>query len=461
MKTFKFKIVSLLAVSTWLVSCASTSDTQEDAETAVATAIDTPPAVWASLADSSEVPTKWLESFNDPVMLGLIEEGKANNFDLQASAANRDNAVLLAEQAGVALKPNVGLSVGGGGAGTAASGQSNGALNAGVEVSWELDVWGRIRDGVSAAEASLKAAQTDYVFAQYSLSANIAKAYFLVIEAKQQTAITNSNLELLTETLRIVNVQADNNAASAQDVALAVANLAVAQDTLLNVQSSQRNAERSLELLLGRYPDADIDLPDSFPQLPPMPAAGIPSDILERRPDIVSADSRVAAAFNSTSQAQAARLPSISLTGSVNGASNALSSLLDPANVAWQIGANLLAPIFDGGAGRINVEIATVAQRQALANYASTALQAFSDVEQNLDQGLVLANRETQLKVVQEEFAEAYRLTNLRYEAGESALLDVLQIQQQANSANINLLSIQRLQLEQRINLYLALGGSW
>ena len=237
--------------------------------------------------------------------------------------------------------------------------------------------------------------------------------------------------------------------------------MAAAKEQLILLEGSRRDALRALEVLLGRYPDAALEVPGSLPGLPAQPPAGIPSEMLERRPDIISAERKVASAFNATEQARAAQLPRFSLTSSVAGASSSLSDVLNPANVGWQLGANLLAPIFDGGRRKADVAIANVEQKQAISNYAKAALVAFSEVESNLDQGRVLANREIALSEVMLQSSKAYRIARLRYKEGEIDLLDTLTIQQQAISAESNLLSIKRAQLEQRINLYLALGGSW
>jgi outer membrane protein TolC len=134
---------------------------------------------------------------------------------------------------------------------------------------------------------------------------------------------------------------------------------------------------------------------------------------------------------------------------------------LDPANVAWSAGANLLAPIFDGGRRREAVEIATAEQEQALAAYGQAALNAFSELESNLDQGTVIAQREVDLEVAAREAEKAFRIASFRYEEGEEDLLSVLTIQQRVISAKSALSSVERLLLEQRINLNLALGGSW
>lgn len=432
----------------------------EDSQQAVKQAIETPES-WAIKAEQYDDSTQWLETFNDPMMLKLIAEGKANNFDLRVAAGNMDKAWLLAKQSGAALKPNADLSLGRADSGSVNAGSSSGNFNVNLQVSWELDVWGRIRAGIDATTASAQAAESDYHFALHSLSANIAKTYLKAIEAKLQADITRKNLSILNETMRITQVKYDNGLASGQDIALNRANLASAQEQLLKIEGSQRDAMRALEVLLGRYPNANLEMPAALPDLPRPPPAGIPSEMLERRPDIVSSERKIASAFNATAQAKAARLPKISLTSNIGGTSSSLADIISSPNVAWQLGSNLVVPLFDGGKRKIDVEIATVEQKQAIANYAQAALTAFSEVENNLDQGTVLANRETALNDALKQSNKAYSIAKLRYKEGETELLDTLQIQQQAIKAESNLLSIKRTQLEQRINLYLALGGSW
>jgi NodT family efflux transporter outer membrane factor (OMF) lipoprotein len=459
-RLFSLPIAVLLTTS-----CVTTAPQKAEREETVKTAI-TAPGLWATevvknAAKHGDVSAKWLQSFNDPLMLKLIKEGKANNLDLKLAAGNMDKAWLLAKQSGAALKPSADLSLGASQSDNLNGGPSSSNINVGLTATWELDVWGRLRAGVSAAEMSAQAAEADYVFAQHSLSANIAKTYLKLIEAKLQADITRETLSINKETMRITQVKFNNGSSSSQDVALSRANLASAEEQLITIEGSQRDAARALELLLGRYPKAELDIPDVLPGLPTPPPAGIPSEILERRPDIVAAERQIASAFDATSQAKAARLPRLSLTTTVSGASSSLSDIIDPANIAWQLGANLVAPLFDGGKRKIDVEIATVEQKQAISNYAQKALTAFSEVENNLDQGSVLANREIALNEVTEQSNKAYRIAYLRYEEGETGLLDTLQIQQQSFSAKSNLLSIKRKQLEQRINLYLSLGGSW
>jgi len=450
----KLNQFTLLLIALMTTSCVTTP--HEDNQQAVKQAIDTPESWATQAAQYSDASIKWLETFNDPMMLKLIAEGKAKNFDLQVAAGSMDKAWLLAKQSHTALKPNADLSLG-----RTDSEAASSSFNVNLQASWELDVWGRIRAGIDATTANAQAAKADYLFAQHSLSANIAKSYLKVIESKLQAEIARKNLSILNKTMRITQVKYDNGLSSGQDIALTRANLATVQEQLIKIEGSQRDALRALEVLLGRYPKADLEIPDTQPELPLPPPAGVPSEILERRPDIVSAERKIASAFNATAETKAARLPKISLTGSLGGSSESLFDLINPANLAWQLASNLLTPLFDGGKRKIDIEIATVEQKQAIANYAQVALTAFSEVENNLDQGTVLANREIALNDALKQSNKAYSIAHLRYREGETELLDTLQIQQQTINAESNLLSIQRTQLEQRINLYLALGGSW
>lgn len=420
------------------------------------------PESWRAAQSSvGDVQVGWVEAFDDPVLTSLVAEAQEHNRNLQVAAANVDRSRALARQAGAALTPSVNLAAGRGEGGVIENGGSNGQFSAGLQLSWELDIWGRIRSGQQAAVASAQAAEADYVFSQYSLAAGVARSYFLAIEAGLQEKVAQNTVDALEETTRIVNVQYQNGLASSQDLALTKSDLATARDTLTNTAGARRDALRALEILLGRYPGAELEVRDSLPDAPAAPAPGLPSEILERRPDLIAAERNVAAAFNSVQSAKAAKLPAISLTSDIGGSSQSLSNLLDPANVAWSVAGNLVAPLFDGGARQAQVDISTAEQKQAVAAYGQTALEAFGEVESNLDQGVVLDARLASLSEAASEANEAYRIARLRYDEGETDLIDVLTIQQRVFSTESNLAAVQRLLLDQRVNLNLALGGSW
>lgn len=460
------KALSLAVVSTSLLlsACVQVSEkgTSENVKTAINKTIPAVSSAWVVKAPIAVKQVPWIQSFNDSALEALVSEALAHNLNLQAAAAGVDKARALAVQAGAALKPNVSLALGAGSSGSVDTSKATvNSGSVGLQVGWEADIWGRIKAGAQGAAASAEAVEADFRYAQYSLAASTINAYVTAIDAKLQTGIAGERLKITEETLRIVKVQRKNGMGSAQDLALAKSDLAGAREQMATSEGAKRNALRSLEVLLGRYPSADLALRNSLPSVPASPPAGIPSELLERRPDLIAAERKVAAAFNGVHQAKAARLPSLSLSGDIGGSSSSLSNILNAKNVAWQLGANLLAPIFDGGKAKQQVKIATAEQKQALAAYAQAALTAFSDVENALDQGVVIDQRQVQLIEVEKESAKAYRIAKLRYEAGETALLDLMQIQQGLVSAKSNLATVQRLAIAQRVNLNLALGGSW
>ena len=458
--------IRLLLSTLIIVGLAGCGVSQEQVEQDVADAVGqeppSTPAQWVMAADSGEVQAGWIESFNDPDLVALVVEAQANNRDLGAAAANVDRAWAFARQAGASLTPSLDLTSGAartGSLGDSVPTTTN--LTLGAQVSWELDVWGRVRSGQRAAVAGAQAAEADLRSAQDSLAAATAKAYFSAIEANIQAGIARETVRILEETQRIVSVRHENGMGSAQDVSLARSDLASARERLTTIESSFRDAVRALEVLLGRYPGAELEVRETLPEVPPPPPAGLPSELLERRPDLVAAERRVAAAFNATNQAQAARLPTIGLTGNIGGASSSLSNLLDSNNVGWTAGTNLLAPLFDGGVRRSQVDIATAEQEQSLAAFGQAAINAFRELETNLDQGFVVAQRIVDLQEASSEAENAYRISKVRYDEGEEDLLTVLTIQQRGISSRSSLSSAERLLLEQRVNLFLALGGSW
>ena len=459
------RLLILAVISGVLPACGVTPSQEQverDVEQAAQQQVAETPPEWQTAAESGEVQAGWVESFADPELTALIIEAQENNRDLAAAAANVDIAWALARQAGAALVPSVSGTAGAARAGSPSGSVSTSSnLTLGAQVSWEIDVWGRVRSSQRAAVAGAQAVQADFRFAQESLAAATAKAYFTAIEASIQADIARNTVKILEETQRIVNVQYENGMSSAQDIALARSDLASARERVTTVEGSYRDAVRALEVLIGRYPGAMLELRETLPAAPPAPPAGLPSELLERRPDLVAADRRVAAAFNATNQARAARLPTISLTGNASAASNSLSSLLDSSNVGWTAGINLLAPIFDGGVLRENVNIATAEQEQALAAYGQAAITAFRELETSLDQGVVVQQRIVDLQEASKEADEAFRIARLRYEEGEEDLLNVLTIQQRGISSRSSLSIAERLLLEQRVNLNLALGGSW
>lgn len=408
-----------------IVGCASSSMNQEEVTEEISQQIQSPKRHWAL-------------SFKDKTLIGFLKEARKNNLDIQAASANVEKVVALANQAGAGLKPNLDLGISGN------NGNNPNLSNASVtgQLSWELDLWGRLKSGEKAARKSARAAAADLLYARYSIDAAAAKAYFSVIEAQLQEAIAKENLDLNKEASRIVKIKFENGLSQAGDVALAESSLANSQQNFDRVSGAKRIAQRALETILGRYPKAAVETKKDFPENPPPPPRGVPSTLLEDRPDLVAADLRVAAAFDRVKEAKAARLPSLSLTAQGGGASQNLSEALNPANAIWNLGANLLAPVVDGGRRRQQVKVRNAEQKEALAQYKNQALKAFGEVENSLDQDYVLNKRLTQLEVSVNEAKKAYEVMKLRFDAGDVELLDVLNIQQKVITAKSTQVSV-------------------
>jgi len=441
--------------------CAAT-DILENASAASADQLPDAPPEWTGQVENVPFDANWVKTFDDATLTRLVEEAFANNRNLQANAAGVDRAWALAEQSAAAGRPTLGLTTGAQGSGSLGGGTpGSNQLSVGLRASWDVDLWGRIRAGRVAAEQSAAGVEADARFARYSIAAGLSKAYFGAIETGQQKAILEQTVANLERIAEISRYQYESGLAGAQDVALIESDLATTRERLTATQTGYDQSLRALEVLLGRYPSAELDLPADLPAVPSMPPAGVPSDILARRPDLIAAERRVAAAFNLTEQARVANLPSLNLTGSLGGASSALSSILNPSNLAWSIGASLFAPLFDGGANEAQIAAATAEQEQALALYGQAALEAFQDVENNLAEGLSLDRRQADLRIALDRSSTAYEIAQLRYDAGESSLVDTLDFQQRVLTAESNLTQLNRSVLDQRINLFLALGGEW
>jgi len=245
------------------------------------------------------------------------------------------------------------------------------------------------------------------------------------------------------------------------DVALSKANLATFRDSVRSLDLAYQQALRALEALAGRYPAATVQVPAQLIALPGPVPVGMPSELLERRPDVIAAERRVAAAFYRVEESKAARLPRISLTAAVTSISSELFVLKDRDNPVWSVGASLTAPLFTGGALTGQIDVRTAEQKQALAEYARIGSRAFGEVENALSSAFALEDREVILTEAVAANARALELANVRYRVGVGDLRAVQQQSLALHAARTALLRVQVERLVQRVNLHLALGGSF
>jgi NodT family efflux transporter outer membrane factor (OMF) lipoprotein len=416
---------------------------------------------WAKLnaENGGTIRDNWVASFSDPALNALVSEAMENNRDLQASAARRDQAIALAKRAGADVWPTVNLRTGGS-AGGRSTGQSTGDVHLGMVASWELDLWGRVRYLTEAAREGALAAEADLEFARQSIAASVAETYYLAVANRLRLANSEALLKSQEEIDRIVQTKFKEGQTGRLESELSKADLAGFRADVQSRQSSYEEALRALEVLLGRFPSAEVSGAQTLPPPPGTVPAGIPSDLLERRPDIIAAEHMVASAFYQTESARMNLLPRIALTADGGYASTQLEQLLDHHNAAFSVGGSLLQPLFDAGARFADIEAAKAVQRQALALYASTALRAFQEIQNGLANELYFRERSAQLQLSTASMDTAYGLADTRYKAGEVTLLNLKQVQTQAYDTKDAAITAQFGQIQQRIRLYQALGGS-
>ncbi len=416
------------------------------------------PAAWKAGGDSTAPrPDAWLASFNDPMLSALVAEALAYNADLQIAAARVEQAAGALQVASAPMLPSLGVA----GTYSGKSGGGGGLNGLFLNASLELDVWGRLRYGEAAAQAQSEAAQADFAYARQSLAAMVARSWFLAIEAGLQRVLVEDALRAAQELQRVAQERLRVGVGNEQAVAEAAANVGSVRDLLRQTVQARDEALRALELLLGRYPAAEVVVAQRLTPMPAPVPIGLPSDLLERRPDVIGAERRVAAAFNRVGEAKAAMLPRISLTAGVSWISSDVLVLQDRSNPGYGFGANLFAPLYQGGALQAQVEIRDAEQKQAMAEYARIAQRSFGEVENALGAEFALRDREALLAGNIADNQRALELAQIQYRVGSVDLRAVEQRQLALLQVRTTLLRVQTERLAQRVNLHLALGGGF
>lgn len=413
------------------------------------------PPTWSTPAAAGTVATGWLTQFDDPRLQALVADALKFNADLREAATRVERAAAYVRIAGGELYPAV--------TGIDREGDESGAgIDAlFVRATWEIDVWGRIRYGVRSARDQHAATQSEYAFARASLAALVVKSWFLVTEATLQKQLITDIVDSSSALVRFSEERVRVGIGSDFDVSSARVSLETYRDTLAQVELSRQQAVRALELLVGRYPATELEAAQSWPAVAESIPAGIPSELLERRPDIIAAERRVGAAFNLVQEARAARLPSVSISGTGSHLSSDVFVLQDRDDVEWSVGGSVLAPLFRGGALQAQVKVRTAEQDAAIAAYGDTVLMAFKEVEDALSGERAMQEREQILTAAAGEAERAVGFAQKRYSVGSGDLRAVQQQQLAYHSTRMSLLRVQSERRIQRVNLHLALGGDF
>ena len=448
-----------VAIAAALAGCALKSPPERGELANEAAANRQVPQKWTAPGGAPDaVADGWLASFSDTQLDELVREALAYNPDLRVAAARVEQATAYQKVAGALLYPQVNLLARGGGK---FSGDSSGLQGIGIFVNWELDLWGRVRSGAAAAESQYVSAALDDQYARQSIAAQVAKGWFLATEARMQKTLADETVRASDRLAGLAQDRLRVGVGDEYDVRLAQANLQSFRDAATNLENAYQQAVRSLETLAGRYPAAVLGVrPELAATTAPVPV-GMPAELMERRPDVVAAERRVAAAFYRTEEAKAARLPRIALTAAVSSISSELFVLKQQDNPVWSAGASLMAPLFLGGQLQGQVEVRTAEQKQAVAEYGRIGARAFGEVENALSAGFALDAREAILKQAVAENERVVELANIRYRVGSGDLRGVLQQNLVLYAAQVSLIRVRSERLVQRVNLYLALGGGF
>lgn len=499
---------SLLA----LAACASVDKELLDAR------IPDPPAGWAADDAIADPPTgDWVASFGDPQLYSLIAEALTHNNNLLAAAANLKAARALAKieradllptlnssanasRNAIVTDPSLQAQTGSGGSTSPLAGlraqeledrfgiDSNGDgkidgldldgdgtrdadipnrrryinnFSLGAQLNWEIDLWGRLTDETKAAYRDARASLADYDSARLSLAGRVAQAWFGLIEARQQRELGERDTAARESNLRVTERRYERGVASSLDVRLSRSAYGSSKANLAFRQQAEKEAARRLEVLLGRYPAAELEAASSLPALAPLAGAGAPGDILARRPDLRAAEARMESAGLRARATRKQLLPRLTLSSQISTSGPDLADVLDPERLAGNIASGLFQPLFQGGRLIANSKRARAAAEASLLNYAQTALNAYEEAENAISAETFLALREEALKFAYEEAAAAEELTERRYASGAATIFDLLNAQTRRISAEASFISARQQRVSNRVLLYLAIGGDF
>ncbi len=431
------------------------------------------PEAWAASNEGRNLDPEltWWSTFEDPGLTAAIEAALESNLDLGGSAARLRQAAAQARIAGADRVPSlstgvngsraksifVGLPIPGGDVLESTSNSVGVSLNA----SWELDLWGRLAAQEEAAATRFAAAAEDYRAARHSIAAQTAKVWFAWTELRSQQDLARESTGTFERTLELTQSRLENGIASAFEVRLASSNLATARAMEAARDEEVERVLRQLEILQGRYPAGLLTSTTGLPELPERPAAGLPGELVARRPDLAAAELRILAADDDLYGARALLYPRVTLNGSLGRTSNSASDLTDSDFSVWSLAGGLTMPLFEGGRLRNNVDLKDAQVQEALANFESALLRAFGEVEIALVAEDRLAILEERLQSLREETRAARELAEDRYRAGLVDLFEVLDTQRRELSARGELISVQARRRTQRVDLHLALGGNF
>jgi len=400
--------------------------------------------------------TGLLALFEQPELHTLIQQALDNNLDLQLAAKRIEEANYNANISTANLWPKLNGSLGRTRSRSAGD-LHNTLFNGNLDVSWELDIWGRLLNQRSAAKATAKARLADFTRARDSLAAQTMQGWFNVLTAQQQVEIEQQRLTSLESIQDIIRDRYVTGLGSINDLDAAQRNSAQSKANLAQLQENLKTSKRQLQVLLNQYPNAQLLASAQLPPLQSAPAAGLPADILTQRPDLQAAWQQVLAADANAKASFKDMFPGLRLTGNLGKQSPEFSELMQQPSV-WNLAGNLAAPIFNAGQLRNQYKASFSRAEQAYLNYLKVTLTAFQEVESALSQENSLAVREQALAEAVFYARRTYENASEDYGNGVINVLDLINTQLALFNTESQLLNIKNARLQNRVTLALALG---
>jgi len=462
----KIGLFSALTATALLAGCAVGPDYQRPDST-LPEKYSQAEAVPAARAEAPVNPEWWM-LFDDASLNALVAQALDANQDLQAAIARLEAADAYAREINSAYYPTIDLDAASSRLSTSGvtyNGQRIGGAiynnrRAALALSYEIDLWGRIRRQNEAAGADAQATRFARDSVRLALIGQLSSEYLVLRAHDAEVAVSQETVASRQETLRIVQARLDAGSASGLELAQAENSLATAQSQLSQLKRMRALSENQIGLLSGQ-PGLQIPVNLTPLPLPPVPPPGLPSTLLEARPDVRQAEEKLVAANARIGVAKAAYFPAISLTGTYGSESMALSNLFTGPAGIWSAALGLTMPIFDAGRTGARVDQASAGQKEMLANYRKTMQTAFREVNDALVSLRELAEEETANIAQLESARRALKLSQARYEAGYVGFLEVLDAQRTTNVAQLTYLNSRKNRLNAAVDLFRALGGGW
>lgn len=459
------KRISALALAAMLAGCAMVGPDYRRPQIDLPATYDGAPAQDAALT----VPVDWWQLYKDPVLNDLVGSGLKNNADLRVAAARIEEAEAVLREANALFFPEID---GNAGASRSKFSTRTGTLPPSIPAirssfqltattTFELDFWGRLRRAAEAARAQYLATGYGRDVVALTLVAGIAQTYFAARSLDAQILVSQETLQAAEESLDIARKRADAGLVPELDANQAAANRAQLAAQITDLRRQRATTVHQLGVLTGRL-DLKLDAGDlrKLPS-PPLPPAGLPSTLLERRPDLRQAEAQLASATAQIGVARAAQFPTFSLTASLGRQTKELNDMFSSGAGLWSLGLNVLGPIFDAGRYAARTQQAEARARQSAASYEKAAQTAFREVSDALSNVGYASDAERDLQERVNQARSSLKLARLRYDSGYSAYIEVLDAQRTLNDAQLALVRNRQAYLAFTVDLMNALGGGW